>query len=293
MIDFISTILEFFSQMMSSVYSGPAHNPLFFVAAVGSILVIERLMPADTAQPVLSVGFLQDCVWSGLTLIFQGFVTVVYVQGLERIYLSNFSYLTHPAVHQWPGWLRFLFAVLLVDLAAWIQHWLKHKIPWFWQMHAVHHSQPQMNLFTDLRRHFLELFILRSFSVVPLFILGVDTIQVGYFGIFMVWQTRFYHANIKWNMGWLRYIFVTPQSHRIHHSIELRHQDKNLGVMFSFWDRLFGTQYDLCEEYPVTGISDRGMPLEKNSSPLSLAAVPIKQLAYPFWVIGKDLRGRR
>ena len=259
-----------------AVYSGPAHNPLFFLLATLSILLIERLVPADPLQPVFSVGFFQDCVWSALTMLFQGFVTVLYVQWLQQVYLARFGYLTHPSVYQWPEGLRLLLAILLVDLAAWIQHWLKHKVPWLWQLHKIH--------------HFLELFILRSFSVVPLFILGVNTLQVGYFGVFMVWQTRFYHANIKWNMGWLRFILVTPQSHRIHHSAEHRHQDKNLGVMFSFWDRMFGTHYKGCQEYPATGILDRGLPLEKESRPLSLLLVPVRQMFYSFVMMGRDIR---
>jgi hypothetical protein len=69
-----------------------------------------------------------------------------------------------------------------------------------------------------------------------------------------------YHGNLRTNLGVLRYLLVTPQSHRVHHSTELRHRDRNFGVLFSVWDQLFGTQYRGFDEYPETGVSDPTFP---------------------------------
>jgi sterol desaturase/sphingolipid hydroxylase (fatty acid hydroxylase superfamily) len=95
------------------------------------------------------------------------------------------------------------------------------------------------------------------------------------------WYTRFYHGNIRTNLGPLRYVLVTPQSHRIHHSIEPRHLDTNFGALFSIWDRLFGTQYRGHDEYPETGIADAAFPHEAKGDLRSLLVTPLAQMAYP------------
>jgi len=120
-----------------------------------------------------------------------------------------------------------------------------------------------------------------------------ETPQIAAFNLFTTWHSRFYHANIKTNMGFLRYIFVTPQSHRIHHSIQRHHRDKNFAVIFSFWDRLFGTQVKSYEEYPETGIQETEFPFEKKNSVSSWIITPLKQLLYPFGAIAQSAFGKR
>src|SRR5262249_2339003 len=151
------------------------------------------------------------------------------------------SFLTVHALDHFPQMARLALAILLADLLAWTQHWVKHKVPWFWQIHAVHHSQREINVFTDYRFHYFEYLISRPIVMLPLMMLGIDTPKIFAYTLFVAWYPRLYHANIRSNFGFLRYVFVTPQSHRIHHSIEKQHADKNFGLIFSFWDRLFGT----------------------------------------------------
>ena len=99
------------------------------------------------------------------------------------------------------------------------------------------------------------------------------------------WHTRIYHANLRTNYGFLKYILVTPQSHRIHHSIEPRHFNKNFGLFFSVWDRLFGTLYTNYDEYPETGVEDDRFPLEKGIEVFALFGTFLAQLAFPFTAI--------
>ena len=106
------------------------------------------------------------------------------------------------------------------------------------------------------------------------------------------WHTRMYHSNIRTNLGWLRYIFVTPQSHRVHHSIEPRHHDTNFGLTFSLWDQLFGTQYRGYDEYPATGIDDEGFPSEQvGKEKLGVVRRLVSQLMYPFEAIAREAAG--
>ena len=261
----------------------------FFIFAVGFILILERFYPVDPKQRTFSTGFLQDSVWLFVGLLFEGVVAAAYVKALRAFYHAHLSFIAWEAVGNFPEIVRFTWGLLLSDCLAWVQHWLKHKIPWLWQIHTIHHSQREINMFTDLRLHFLEYIISRSVVIIPMMMFAVNTPQIAAYTVFNTWFTRLYHANIKSNFGFLRYIFVTPQSHRIHHSVEKRHQDKNFGVIFSFWDRLFRTQHENCDEYPETGIVDPSFPLEKETSLLSLLMVPCRQLIYPFLVIGRSL----
>ena len=94
---------------------------------------------------------------------------------------------------------------------------------------------------------------------------------------------HFIHSNIKTNLGPLRYVIISPQAHRVHHSIEEKHYDKNFGVTFSIWDQLFNTFYRKYDEYPeAQGVADTEFPIEHNTGWRSFVLVPIRQLIYPF-----------
>ena len=267
-----------------SVLRETLFSPVFYIA-VGGILFLEYRFPADPGQPLFSTGFFQDSVWLVLTLLFTGTVVNLYAKGLEYFHQAYLSHLDVQWTTRLPEPARFVLALLLGDFLAWFQHWLKHKVPWFWQIHAVHHSQRQMNMFTDVRFHYLEYIISKPIVVLPLMIFSVNTSTILGFGLFQTWYTRFYHANIRTNLGFLRYVLVTPQSHRVHHSIESRHLDRNFGVLFSFWDLIFRTHYNACMEYPKTGVKDAALPVESKPGFLNFVETPLRQLVYPFRAI--------
>jgi hypothetical protein len=137
-----------------------------------------------------------------------------------------------------------------------------------------------LNFFTDLRYHILEHIVRHTWLVIPFLMLQVDPPQIVWFSLFAKWYTRFYHGNLRTNLGPLRFVLVTPQSHRIHHSIERSHRDTNFGSLFSIWDRLFGTQYRGYDEYPETGIEDEAFPHERVASIKSLLLKPFTQMVY-------------
>ena len=263
-----------------------------FLIAVTLILVLEYLFPVHPERKIFSIGFMHDSVWLVLGLLFEGIVVTAYTDGLKIFCSTYLSFLTIESISRQPEMVRFFIGIFLTDFLAWLQHWMKHKIPWFWHIHSVHHSQRELSLFTDFRFHFFEYLISKVIVVGPLLVLGISTPHLVVYVIFSTWLTRFYHANIKTNLGVLRYIFVTPQSHRVHHSIERCHQDKNFGVIFSFWDRIFKTQCEDCDVYPETGIEDSSFPLEQDSSLLSLIITPLQQLIHPFILMGKCI-GRK
>lgn len=281
-------IKEYLYWPMLTVFRMTVFTPVF-VVAIFIILVLERFIPVHLEQKILSIGFMHDSVWLVLGLLFEGIVVTVYTGWLKALTTTHMSFLTIESISHLPEIWLFLLGILVTDFLAWFQHWVKHKVPWFWYIHEVHHSQREINLFTDFRFHFIEYLISRVIVIVPLVALGISTPKIVIYTVFSTWFTRFYHANIKTNLGIVRYILVTPQSHRVHHSIEESHQDKNFGVIFSFWDRLFKTQCEDCSVYPETGIKDTDFPLEQETSLLSLIVTPLQQLIYPFFLMGEDI----
>ena len=275
-------------QLSVSVFQDTVLRPEFFIA-VGVILLLERLFPVDPKQPAFSAGLAHNGVWLLFAVPFDGVVIAFYARVLSNFYEAHLNFMTLKAAAHFPELARILFAIFLADFLAWFQHWVKHKVPWFWHFHAVHHSDRQLNAFTDFRFHFMEYFISRPIVMIPLLMFDVQVPHIVVFSLFQTWQTRFYHANIKSDLGFLRYLFVTPQSHRVHHSIERRHADKNFGVMFSFWDRFFKTGVSDHTVYPRTGIHDEKFPLEQAGFS-SVAVSLLKQLAYPFVSIFRSLR---
>jgi sterol desaturase/sphingolipid hydroxylase (fatty acid hydroxylase superfamily) len=252
-----------------------------FAIVMALTLTLERVIPAKANQPLFSLGFAQDLVWLFYETILHAAIIVTWVQLLTMVYQANVPWLTIDAVLAWPGWLRFAIGVLLLDLLFWGQHFTNHKLGVLWQLHTVHHSQRTLNFFTDFRYHVLEYVVRHTFIVIPFLVLRIDPPKIVWLSLAIGWYTRFYHGNIRTNLGPLRFVLVTPQSHRIHHSIEPRHRDMNFGSIFSIWDQLLGTQYRGYDEYPDTGIEDEAFPLEARGDVRSLLVTPVVQMLYP------------
>lgn len=154
----------------------------------------------------------------------------------------------------WPGvtdvaWISFVLYLLLFDLVDYVYHRLQHAVGWWWKLHAVHHSQRQMTLWSDNRNHLLD-DLLRD-SLFVLLALGVG-VPPGQF-VVLVALTQLVeslsHANVRLDFGPFRGWLVSPVFHRVHHAIG-RAPDSagqggpgghNFGVLFPVWDRLFGT----------------------------------------------------
>jgi sterol desaturase/sphingolipid hydroxylase (fatty acid hydroxylase superfamily) len=90
------------------------------------------------------------------------------------------------------------------------------------------------------------------------------------------------HSNIRTDFGPLRHLLVTPQSHRLHHSIELEHRDRNFGGVLSVWDHLLGTQHRGFDVYPSTGVENPAFPIERSARPSRLLKTYARQFVYPF-----------
>jgi len=146
-----------------------------------------------------------------------------------------------------PYWLEVTLAVLLLDLAIYLQHRLMHYLPPLWKLHRVHHADLDIDLTTGSRFHTLEILVSMLIKWLVIFLLGPALLAVLIFEILLSGMALFNHANVRLPArldGVLRTLLVTPDMHRVHHSI-LRHEtDSNFGFNLSLWDRLFATYVD-------------------------------------------------
>ena len=144
----------------------------------------------------------------------------------------------------WPYWLRLLIALLVLDLAIWAQHLASHKVPLFWRLHQVHHADRDIDVTTAVRFHPIEIALSMLWKITVVVPLGASPFAVFLFEVILNACAMFNHANIALPAGLdgaLRLLIVTPDMHRVHHSVLRDEHDRNYGFNLSVWDRLFGT----------------------------------------------------
>ena len=150
-----------------------------------------------------------------------------------------------------PYWLEVLVAVLLLDLAIYLQHMLMHRVPLLWRLHRVHHADLDIDMTTGSRFHTLEIIVSMLIKWAVIVLLGPALLAVLIFETLLNGMAVFNHANVRLPGTidrLLRLLLITPDVHRVHHSI-LRHEtNSNYGFNLSIWDRAFGTYIDQPEK---------------------------------------------
>jgi sterol desaturase/sphingolipid hydroxylase (fatty acid hydroxylase superfamily) len=144
----------------------------------------------------------------------------------------------------WPAWIKVVLSLLVLDLAIWAQHLASHKVPLFWRLHQVHHADRDIDVTTAVRFHPVEIALSMLWKIVVVVPLGAPPLAVFLFEVILNACAMFNHANIAlpaWLDGALRLFIVTPDMHRVHHSVQHREHDSNYGFNLSVWDRLFRT----------------------------------------------------
>ena len=143
-----------------------------------------------------------------------------------------------------PALLAGLIAFIVLDFAVWLEHVVSHKWPLLWRIHRMHHSDQGFDLTTALRFHPLEIVISMIWKALIIIALGPPVVAVLVFEIVLNGMAMFNHANARLPLKLdrlLRMIFVTPDMHRVHHSVVHHETDSNYGFNLSIWDRLFRT----------------------------------------------------
>lgn len=144
----------------------------------------------------------------------------------------------------WPLWLEVVLAILILDLAIWAQHLVTHKVPILWRFHRVHHADRDFDVTTALRFHPVEILASMMLKIGLVYLLGPAALAVLLFEIILNGTAMFNHSNLRlplWLDRVVRLVLVTPDMHRVHHSIHRHEHDSNYGFALSVWDRMFRT----------------------------------------------------
>jgi len=151
----------------------------------------------------------------------------------------------------WPGWVEVVLAILAFDCLIYWQHVLSHRIPFLWRLHRVHHSDRDIDVSTAIRFHPGEIALSMALKIGAVYLLGPAAIAIILFEVILNGCALFNHSNIKLGTrvdAILRKVLVTPDMHRVHHSVIPRETDANFGFNVPWWDRLFGTYIDQPEK---------------------------------------------
>jgi alkylglycerol monooxygenase len=153
-------------------------------------------------------------------------------------------------------WAVFLIAFVALDFSGYWTHRLAHKVNFFWNKHAIHHSSEEFNLACALRQSVSTFVNLFTIFLLPAALLGVPQEVVAIVAPIHLFAQFWYHTRLIGKMGFLEHIIVTPSHHRVHHALNAEYMDKNLGQIFIIWDKIFGTfQEELPHVSPVYGIT--------------------------------------
>ena len=249
---------------------------IFLIIAV--LRTWERLAPAERQERFAKT--------SRADVVYTLFHRLGIFHGLIFIALSGFFFEIDSLLHDfrferfnveswWPGvtsipWVSFLIYLMLLDFVDYVYHRASHKFNWWWQLHALHHSQTVMTAWSDNRNHMLDDTMRATFMAFFALLFGVSPGQfimlIALSQFIQSWQ----HANIKVHLGPEKYLLISPMFHRMHHAVGYGHEAQgkpgvlggcNFGILFPWWDMVFRTAIFPKEVYP-TGV--RNLAVSQN-----------------------------
>jgi sterol desaturase/sphingolipid hydroxylase (fatty acid hydroxylase superfamily) len=178
-----------------------------------------------------------------------------------------------------PDWIAVVSAIILLDLVIYGQHVLFHANPLLWRLHRMHHADLDIDVTTGVRFHPVEFLLSMVIKLGAVILLGAPALAVMIFEILLNATAMFSHSNVRLPQRldrWLRRVMVTPDMHRVHHSIVTRETNSNFGFNLPWWDYLFGTY----RAQPAAGHEGMtiGLPLFRDASELRLDRMLVQPL---------------
>jgi len=181
---------------------------------------------------------------------------------------------------EFPYWLGVIICIIALDFIIYLQHVLVHAVPALWRLHRVHHADIDFDVTTGARFHPLEIILSMLIKFATIIVLGPPIVAVIIFEIILNATAMFNHSNVSLPKGldnFLRLFLVTPDMHRVHHSVEDDEANSNFGFNLTWWDRLFGTYRDR----PRKGQIGMTIGIHGFSDPKEVARLP-GMLMIPF-----------
>jgi sterol desaturase/sphingolipid hydroxylase (fatty acid hydroxylase superfamily) len=184
-----------------------------------------------------------------------------------------------------PDWISVLLGVVLLDLVIYLQHVMFHKVPLLWRLHKVHHMDLDIDVTTGLRFHPLEMILSVLIKIAAVILLGVPALAVLILEVLLNGMSMFNHGNMHIPAqadSIIRLFVVTPDMHRVHHSIIKKENNSNFGFNVPWWDRLFGTYI------PQPAAGHEGMTIGLNEFRDAADTTLYRMLITPFMTINKN-----
>ena len=216
---------------------------VIFIAMI-AISLVEALIPLQRRNAWNSAHLVPNLVLTLVTFTIGTALNVGLLLGLVALQRSGLGVLNRMAL---PGWVEIALAILVLDLAWYVTHVSLHRYGWMWRYHAVHHSDPAVDVTTSVRQHPGETLI--RYAYIAGFALAVGASPEA-FAIYRLWSVLnalFEHANIRLPRrvdAALATVIVSPDTHKVHHSMDRWLHDSNYANIVTIWDRLFGTWTD-------------------------------------------------
>lgn len=176
--------------------------------------------------------------------------------------------------------LAVVLSVVVMDFAIYLQHVLFHALPTLWRLHRVHHADLDFDVTTGARFHTIEIILSLFIKFATIVVLGAPVVAVVIFEVILNGMAMFNHSNVRLPQGLdrvLRLLVVTPDMHRVHHSVEENEANSNFGFNLSIWDRVFGTYI----AQPRGGHEGMTIGIHKYREPKQVSWLP-GMLALPF-----------
>lgn len=269
MAELISSFMTFFSSLVAW------RDLILFFAVFGTL---EHVAPMVVGQKILRKGFGTDLAYIVLgSLFYRAIISLIFpmlVRGLEMYIPMSLPSM----IGEMPFVLQICGVVLIGDFGIYTMHRLMHRIPWLWPFHAIHHSSEQLDWLSTFRVHPIDQLFIRGLSLVPAFLMGFSTSAIAIAIMIYEWQSLMVHANVKLNIGPLRWIFVTPEFHHWHHANEPSVYDRNFSSQLVIWDLLFGTA-NMHHSHPQHYGANKAIPSDY-----------VGQFFYPFRKLLETLR---
>ena len=217
-----------------------------FAAVLVGVAALERVIPRRRRTEAIGRRSATNLLIAGIDSI------VVRLMALLALPLAGTAAAVFASTHgigllNWlglPEWINIVVTIVVLDFAIWLQHVATHKFPMLWQFHQVHHADVEIDVTTAIRFHPVEMALSVLWKIVCVLVLGAPVAAVVLFEILLNASAMFSHANIALTPAVdavLRRLIVTPDMHRVHHSVLRREQDSNYGFNLAVWDRVFGT----------------------------------------------------
>ncbi|WP_170985311.1 sterol desaturase family protein [Roseomonas sp. AR75] len=223
-----------------------ANEPVIRLAAFAGVLALMAGLEAMLPRRARSFGRLRR--WPGnLGIVFVDTLVLRLVFPTAAVGVALAAEGHGVGLLPWlglPAPLALLLAILLLDLAIYLQHVLFHAVPALWRLHRMHHADLDFDVTTGLRFHPAEIILSMVIKFAVVVALGAPAVAVLIFEVLLNATSMFNHANLRLPQALdraLRPILVTPDMHRVHHSVGPQETNSNFGFNLALWDRLFGT----------------------------------------------------